>query len=117
MTLLFVYNADSGLFNTLTDIAHKLFSPSAHSCNLCALTHTPFGMKKAWKEFLATLLLPLEFLHADELRQRHGVTDVPLPAIFQRDGDRLTVWLSAAAINNCKTLEELQLAIQAKLYG
>ncbi len=26
--LLFVYNADSGLFNTLGDIGHKLFSPN-----------------------------------------------------------------------------------------
>jgi len=25
--LVFVYNADSGMFNTLTDIAHKVFSP------------------------------------------------------------------------------------------
>lgn len=26
-TLIFVYNADSGLFNTVTDIAHKVLSP------------------------------------------------------------------------------------------
>ncbi len=28
VTLLFVYNADSGFFNTLADTGHKLFSPT-----------------------------------------------------------------------------------------
>jgi len=114
-SLLFVYNADSGLFNTLTDIAHKVFSPSTYSCNLCALTHTPLGMKSAWKAFLATLPMPLEFLHANELRQRHRNIDTPLPSIFQREGDRLTLWLPAEVINRCRTLEELQALITAKL--
>jgi hypothetical protein len=113
--LVFVYNADSGLFNTLTDIAHKIFSPSTYSCNLCALTHTAFGMKSQWKAFLATLPMPLEFLHANELRRRHGNTDTQLPAIFQREGDRLALWLPGEAINRCRTLEELQSLITAKV--
>jgi hypothetical protein len=114
-SLLFVYNADSGLFNTLTDIAHKLISPSTYSCNLCALTHTPLGMKKEWRAFLTEIPAPLEFLHADELRLRHGDQGVPLPAVFQKEGDRLTLWLSAAEINCCKTLPELQSLIRSKI--
>lgn len=39
---LFVYNADSGLFNTATDIAHKILLPETYACNLCALTHGHF---------------------------------------------------------------------------
>ncbi|MBC7930780.1 MAG: hypothetical protein H7Z38_09495, partial [Rubrivivax sp.] len=56
--LVFVYNADSGLFNALTDIAHKAFSPATYQCNLCALTHSTFGMRKGWKRFLETLDTP-----------------------------------------------------------
>ena len=48
-TLIFVYNADSGLFNTLTDIAHKTFAPETYSCNLCAITFGTFGMRTEWK--------------------------------------------------------------------
>ena len=50
--LLFVYNADSGLFNTLTDIAHKMLSPKTYTCNLCAITHGLFSEKEEWKEFI-----------------------------------------------------------------
>lgn len=53
--LVFVYNADSGLFNTVTDIAHKIISPSTYSCQLCTLTHSYFSVKKDWTDFLAEL--------------------------------------------------------------
>ena len=114
-TLIFVYNADSGLFNTLADVAHKIFSPATYACNLCALTHTTFGMRQGWKSFLETLDCPLEFLHADELRSRHGITDVPLPAVFRKEGAELTVALDADAINACRTLDDLRLLIKNSL--
>ncbi len=44
--LVFVYNADSGLFNTVTGMAHKIFSPGTYECNLCALTYSTFGMRE-----------------------------------------------------------------------
>lgn len=106
--LVFVYNADSGVFNTLADVAHKIFSPDTYACNLCALTHTAFGMRGEWKSFLEGLGRPLEFLHADELRSRYGLRDVPLPAVFERDGASLRLAISADEINACGTLEELE---------
>ncbi len=69
-TLMFVYNADSGMFNTLSDMAHKVFSPRTYSCNLCALTHSTFSMRDEWKEFIESLGVELEFLHRDEFRKR-----------------------------------------------
>ena len=114
-TLVFVYNADSGLFNTLADVAHKIFSPHTYACNLCALTHTAFGMRQGWKSFLETLDCPLEFLHANELRSRHGIADVPLPAVFRKEGAELTVALDADAINACRTLDDLRLLIKNSL--
>ena len=113
--LVFVYNADSGLFNALSDAAHKIFSPRTYQCNLCALTHSPLGMRGEWKQFLDGLGdVPLEFLHADELRARYGVAGVPLPAIFKRGDENVEVLIGAEAINACRTLGDLkQLVLKA----
>jgi hypothetical protein len=116
LTLVFVYNADSGLFNTLTDIAHKVLSPSTYACNLCALTHSPFGMRADWKHFLAELGQPLDFLHRDEFRRRFGMNDVALPAIFRQIASgRVELWIDAATINAAKTTEDLKHLIRQKL--
>jgi hypothetical protein len=113
--LVFVYNAESGVFNALADAAHKIFSPRTYACNLCALTHTALGMRGEWKSFLEGLGVPLEFLHADELRSRYRVEGVPLPAVFERDGASLRVLAGADAINACATLGELkQLILDAR---
>lgn len=106
--LVFVYNADSGVFNTLADAAHKIFSPQTYQCNLCALTHTAIGMRGEWKRFLDGLDSPLEFLHADELRSRYGVEGVPLPAVFKGDGGKLELLIGADSINACRTLDDLK---------
>ncbi|HEY0171018.1 MAG TPA: hypothetical protein VGB98_08340 [Pyrinomonadaceae bacterium] len=112
--LVFVYNADSGVFNTLADAAHKIFSPQTYRCNLCALTHTAVGMRREWKRFLNGLDAPPEFLHADELRARYGVEGVPLPAVFKRGGEKLEVVAGAESINACRTLDDLKrLILQA----
>ena len=106
--LVFVYNADSGVFNTLADVAHKIFSPQTYACNLCALTHSTFGMRDEWKRFLDGLDCTPEFLHADELAARYGLSGVPLPAIFRRTGDRLSLSADADAVNACRTLDDLK---------
>lgn len=117
--LIFVYNADSGLFNTLTDIAHKLLSPQTYACNLCKLTHTALHARKEWKEFIASSPLPLDFVHRDELATRYGVKDVVLPAVLLRthsdQGEDIRVWLDAERINACATLEDLQALIRGSL--
>jgi hypothetical protein len=107
-TLVFVYNADSGVFNTLADAAHKIFSPRTYACNLCALTHTAVRMRGEWREFLDGLGLPLEFLHADELAARYGLNGVPLPAVFTKDGRGLSPLAGADPVNACRTLDELK---------
>lgn len=106
--LIFVYNAESGLFNVVADAAHKIFSPATYRCNLCALTHSTFGMRQGWKQFLETLDRPLEFLHADELEARYGVSQTPLPAVFRKSAGGVELVLDAASINACRTLDDLQ---------
>jgi hypothetical protein len=107
-SLVFVYNADSGLFNALSDMSHKILSPATYQCNLCALTYSTFGMRKSWKQFLETLDRPFEFLHADELKKQHGVWDVPLPAIFIKEDDGLKLQVDAAEIQGCRTIDDLK---------
>jgi len=106
--IIFVYNADSGVFNLMTDIAHKIFSPQTYACNLCAITHSNFGMRKEWKVFLDTLDMPMEFLHADEFKKKYSLEKAELPAIFkEKDGVKKLI-VSASEINRCQTLEDLK---------
>ena len=113
--LVFVYNADSGLFNAVSDAAHKIFSPRTYQCNLCALTHSAIGMRGEWKQFLHGLDVPLEFLHADELKARYGVAGVPLPAIFKRGDENVEVLIDAESINACRTGDDLKKLILSHL--
>ncbi len=112
-TLVFVFNADSGLFNQLTGLAHKLFSPKTYSCKLCELTHSVAGMRNEWKTFVSELDLPLEFLHRNEWRRRYGERNDRLPAIYVRLNGHLRLCIGADAINACRSVEELkQLILQ-----
>ena len=51
-SLVFVYNADSGTFNTLKDILTRIVTPNNYSCRLCGLTYGAIGMKSKWRQFL-----------------------------------------------------------------
>jgi hypothetical protein len=113
-TIVFVYNADSGLFSTLTDIAHKTFAPESYSCNLCAITYGTFGMRSEWKAFLESMEYGLEFLHRNELVEQYGIADADLPAIFVKKPGELELWISAAEINACGSMEELKKLIVEK---
>jgi hypothetical protein len=111
--IIFVYNADSGVFNLLTDIAHKIFSPQTYACNLCAITHSNFGMKGKWKEFLDSLENPLEFLHADEFKGKYQSENVELPAIFIEEDNSLKQIVNARQINQSQSIEDLKMLIEA----
>lgn len=106
-SLVFVYNADSGLFNTLTDIAHKMFLPDTYSCNLCKITHNNFNIKRKWKDFTEHFDVDFEFLHRDEFLSQYAMQDALLPCIFIKENNALSEWISADDINNCKSVEQL----------
>ncbi|GAB7027201.1 hypothetical protein JCM15764A_24490 [Geotalea toluenoxydans] len=113
--IIFVYNADSGLFNTLTDIAHKVFSPETYSCNLCAITHGNFGMRQEWKDFLETLEISMQFLHRDEFHERYGMQGLALPAVLVQEGGQLRLLVSADEIGRCADMADLKGLLQEKL--
>ncbi|NCA68803.1 MAG: hypothetical protein EOM91_01645 [Sphingobacteriia bacterium] len=109
--LIFVYNADSGLFNALADIGHKLFSPSTYPCSLCAITHGVLAERTQWRDFIASLGVSCEFLHRDQLSPRLVHLTATFPAIFSQHGEHVCVCADAAAIGACAGLHELQALI------
>lgn len=113
--LVFVYNADSGLVNTLLDIGHKIVSPQTYSCNLCAITHSTFKMRDEWKQFVAQLDCSVEFLHRDELKNKYGLKGIPLPAIFRKTDGGLREFIGCEEINRCHTLMELERLVRDRL--
>lgn len=113
--LVFVYNADSGMFNTLTDIAHKVFSPQTYECNLCAISHSYLSERSEWKEFIEALGVECEFLHRDEFLKKHPTSDNQFPVIFSLNDNELVMELSAEKINRCKSMDELKAAINSFL--
>lgn len=115
--LIFVYNAESGLFNALSDLAHKTVSPATYQCSLCALTYSTFGMRKDWKQFILGLGRRCEFLHSDELKGRYGVSGVRLPAVFERRDGGLDQLIGPDEINACRSVESLMRLIRGKLAG
>lgn len=113
--LLFVYNADGGLFSKVTDFAHKILSPSTYPCSLCALTFDNFGMKKKWAEVLKKLNMETAFFHKDEFQKKYKKYAVQLPAIFIEHEASLQLLVPHAMIEACITLEDLEQVIMAKL--
>jgi hypothetical protein len=110
--LVFVYNADSGLFNTLADIAHKAFSPATYACSLCAVTHDLLSEKHEWRDFVATLQTPCDFLHRDEFIERFGNVHREFPAVFIAGVDGLRCVLDAQALR-AMSLVQLKQAVAA----
>ena len=113
--LVFVYNADSGLFNTVSDIAHKILSPKTYACKLCALTHGYFSIRETWVSFLQQLDVECEFLHRDELVKQYGIENTEFPVIYENINGKLNVWVEKQKIEQFATIEELIEFIKMKL--
>lgn len=116
-SLLFVYNADSGLFNTLADIGHKLFSPATYPCRLCAITHGYLKERGEWRAFVDSLGVDCEFLHRDQLQERFPGVSASLPAVFRLVDGAPRLCLDAAALNACADLAALMALIRGSCLG
>ena len=101
MTLLFVYNANSGKINALLDAGHKLFSPSTYQCSLCALTYDTFSENKIWKGFRQQSKVDMKFYHKDEFEAHFPNMSMVYPMVLKLDNGALSTVL------NDKTLEEI----------
>jgi hypothetical protein len=115
-SIVFVYNADSGLLNGLKDLVHKWVSPSTYPCSLCDITYNSLGMLPRWKSFVQGIGIPVEFLHKDELENEYGRADVELPAAFTKDSDgALELWIDADTMNGFHSLDELMAFVEERI--
>ena len=109
MRLIFVYNADSGLVNTVKDIGHKLFSPQTYDCLLCSLTHGTFRENPEWKRFREKSRSEMLFLHRDEFESSYG-RHMEYPVIL-REQEEIEVAISKDQLAEFTDLNELIAAV------
>lgn len=114
--LLFVYNADDGLFNAIAATAHRIFSPATYECSLCLYTYGVRGMHREWKHFLESLGCPLEFLYRKEFRAAYPSLEIRLPAVLVGRGNGLVrLLIESDEIKACGSLEELMVFTRRKV--
>lgn len=114
--LIFIYNADSGWFNAVSDFAHKLISPSTYACSLCKITYGHMGMKKQWRQFIEQLPYHTTFLHKDEIKALSLPIPDVLPAILLREeGASPKVVMGAESLNQMKDIHTLQQQLEKRL--
>jgi len=113
--LIFVYNANSGIGNTILDVAHKLFSPKTYNCNLCAITFNTFSENNVWKAFRKETNIEMTFFHTDEFEAEFNFINTSYPVILAEENDELDVFLSAEEINTLHSPEALITVLKTKL--
>jgi hypothetical protein len=113
--LVFVYNADDGLFNAIAATAHRIFSPATYECFLCRYTYGVRGMHREWKRFLESLACSLDFFYRNEFRAAHPQFNFPLPAVLVGRGCGLELLIASDEIKACGCLEELILFTRRKV--
>lgn len=115
VSIVFVYNADSGLVNEMKDYIHKILSPSDYECNLCAITYGNTGMKSEWKSFVNDIPVPVVFLHKDEFYEQFNYPGAAFPCVYLQRGQRLDMLITSDEINECKDVDDLKLLLKDKL--
>lgn len=113
MTLILVYNANSGKLNALISAGHKLLSPSTYECQLCTLTHNTFIENKLWKTFRETTDIKMTFYHIDEFEKALPNHSFNYPVILKKEKEVLTILISSNEFKNIKNIEGLIATIKA----
>lgn len=111
--LLFVYNADSGVLNSIKDGILKITDPEGYECKLCALTYGVATMKGEWRKFIKSIPVESVFLHRDEFREKYGEGE--LPATYLEEEGEITLIISSGEYNELTTLRGLQSLVRTKL--
>jgi len=108
-TLIFVYRAERGIFNSLSHTMHRVFSPATYECRLCQITFSAVGMLHPWKEFLESRPEAKLFYHRKEFTADYPQVTAELPLILKADPDSLSpeILLGCQEIENCADVDEL----------
>ena len=115
-TLLFVHNLDSGVLQSLHDYSSgKAAVSETDACTLSILTHSPVGMKKAWKQFLKDLKIPSRTLDRNEFIAEFGHRPITFPVVVLKKGPELSVLISTEELRQCHDLSSLILLVGERL--
>jgi len=115
-TIIFIYNAKSGLISGLSDSIIKIVAPSQYECNLCKITYGPVSMKEEWAQFIETLPQDKVFLHKDELKGKYEtLNNYDLPAIFLRHDNEFSLLVSKDKLNTLRSVIELKNILKSAL--
>lgn len=115
-TLIFVYNADGGIFRAMADAVHKLISPATYPCSLCAITYGAVSMRREWKSYLEHLPLDKRFYHRDEFAVDWPGVDVPFPAILMQTGpSKLETLMAKADLDAVESVAQLMAMLDDRL--
>lgn len=114
-SLIFIYNAESGLSNALLDTGRRIFNPSKYPCALCMVTYGPFGMKDDWKTFVTQLPYNVIFLHSDELSEELKKMQLELPSLVLQRSGTATVLIGGQEFRTIKDLDSLKLKVTEAL--
>ena len=115
MTLLFIYNANSGKLNALFDAGHKLFSPSTYPCSLCDLTYDTLTENTSWKTFRKESDLNMEFYHKDEFEAKFPNVKMMYPTVLKLESNQLTTVLTDGVLNEISDVEALIEKLNSRL--
>jgi hypothetical protein len=96
------YDADGGLVGELRYVIGHLLGTA--ECALCDITHSAVRRKPAWDRMVATLEVPFDLRHRNELTEteRTATATMGLPVVTAELADgRLVRILDAAALDAC----------------
>ncbi len=114
--LVFVYNANAGLLAGALDSIHKTVSPDTYACNLCAVTHGLLTMRPAWRKWLKSLAMPVDFYHRPDFRAAFpALVSTPLPLIGKSADEQFSILLDADALSKLGSVDALVATLQSKL--
>lgn len=107
MKIIFVYNAKSGIGNSILDIGHKVLSPNTYKCNLCDLTFGILTENTEWKKYRESSDHKLEFLHKDEFEKKYSEKRVYPIVLGLNKANTFKELINSERLNNIKSVKEL----------
>lgn len=107
MSIIFIYNANSGILNLLKDVAHKIMSPSTYPCSLCNLTYNTFNENPTWRAYRKNKSSQFIFLHKDEFENQYPVATFKYPTVLKEDHGQLERLLQPSELNKMTSADQL----------
>jgi len=115
-SLLFVYNLDSAVLQSLHDYSSSKTAPAGVDPSpLMTLTYSPLGIKKEWKRFLKELAVPSRSISRDEFVMEFGHLKVTFPVVLNQKGPALSILISTEEIQQCRDLSDLIALVRERL--